>query len=153
MAKATFGFTDIPGGAHGSDMLVSYGPTLPVDIGFDPGYDPEDPSIPVPGVTGISALVDTGASQSCIDSLLAAQLGLPVVDKIKIAGAGGGQVVNMHLAQVFIPSLNWLVYGLFAGVHLAAGGQSHKALIGRTFLQNFTMTYEGKTGRVTISSD
>ena len=58
----------------------------------------------------------------------------------------------MHLAQVRIPSLGFTIYGAFAGVHLAAGGQPHKALIGRTFLRAFTMVYKGGTGTVTISS-
>jgi hypothetical protein len=135
MAKTACGFNDIPGGATGREMLIVYGPTLLVNIGFDPNYKTEPPlKVPAPGITGIQALVDTGASQSCIDSLLASQLALPVVDKSTVAGAGGGHEVNMHLAQVHIPNLGWTIYGLFAGVHLAAGGQVHKALIGRTFL-------------------
>jgi hypothetical protein len=36
---------------------------------------------------------------------------------------------------------------------LLAGGQNHAALIGRTFLRHFTMTYEGRTGTVIISND
>jgi hypothetical protein len=35
----------------------------------------------------------------------------------------------------------------------AAGDQAHHALIGRTFLQSFTMIYEGRTGTVTIHND
>ena len=136
-------------------MLTSLGPTLLVDIGFDPAYKPPPAgkTRPAPGLTGLVALVDTGAAESCIDSLLAAQLKLPIVDRRKIAGAHGAQDVNVHLAQVFVPSLNWTMYGAFAGVHLAAGGQVHKALIGRTFLQHFTMIYEGRTGNVTLSND
>lgn len=38
-------------------------------------------------------------------------------------------------------------------IDLAAGGQAHLALIGRTFLRNFTMVYEGRTGTVTIHND
>jgi hypothetical protein len=41
---------------------------------------------------------------------------------------------------------------MFAGVHLVTGGQIHWALIGRTFLQHYTMVYEGRTGTVTIST-
>ena len=48
--------------------------------------------------------------------------------------------------------LNFTIYGMFAGVHLVAGGQIHRALIGRTFLQHYTMVYEGRTGTVTISN-
>ena len=134
-------------------MLTAHGPTLIVNIGFDPTFDAAKPGVPIPGISGVHALVDTGASQSFIDSMLASQLGLPVVDKVTISGISGGQETNMYLAQVHIPSLPWTIYGLFAGVHLAAGGMIHKALIGRTFLQSFTMTYNGKTGNVDLSSD
>jgi len=43
------------------------------------------------------------------------------------------------------------MYGAFAAIDLIAGGQWHHALIGRTFLQEFTMVYEGRTGTVTLS--
>jgi predicted aspartyl protease len=124
-----------------------------VDVGFDPNFQPPpNPNRPVAGLTGIEALVDTGASESCIDSLLASQLNLPIVDRRMVSGVHGSQEINMHLAQVHIPSLNFTIYGAFAGVHLAAGGQVHRVLIGRTFLQRFTMMYNGITGAVTISS-
>ena len=42
--------------------------------------------------------------------------------------------VTVHLAQIYVPSLDFTVYGRFSAVHLAAGGQAHQALIGRTFL-------------------
>ena len=61
------GFDNLPNGRAGADLLVTLGPTLFVDIGFD-------------------------------------------------------------------PILDFIQYGRFAGVDLAAGGQVHKALIGRTFL-------------------
>jgi len=57
----------------------------------------------------------------------------------------------MYLAQIHIPSLNFTLHGAFVGVDLAAGGQVHYALIGRTFLQHFTMIYEGTTGTVRLS--
>lgn len=59
----------------------------------------------------------------------------------------------MHLAQIYIPAIGGSILGKFAGVHLIAGQQPHYALIGRTFLRHFTMTYEGATGRVIISDD
>ena len=154
MAKTKCGFDNIQGGASGFDLLVFHGPTLVVDIGFDPAYNPKNiGQIPIPGIKGTVALVDTGAMESCIDSLLASHLNLPIVDRKKIAGTYGIHDVNIHLAQVYVPSLNFTLYGAFAGVHLAAGGQVHKALIGRTFLRHYTMIYEGRTGTVTLSSE
>jgi predicted aspartyl protease len=147
------GFDDVPGGAAGFALLVAYGPTLLVDVGFDPSFQiATNLAAPVPGIMGIRALVDTGAAESCIDSLLAVQLNLPIVDRRAVSGAHGRQEVNMHLAQVHVPSLNFTIYGAFAGVHLVAGGQVHQALLGRTFLQTFTMVYEGRSGTVTLSS-
>jgi hypothetical protein len=153
MAQTKCGFDDIPGGGTGRQLLVAYGPTRMTDIGFDPAFQiGKPPLIPVPGMRGIQALVDTGASESCIDSLLAARLNLPVVDRRVISGVHGRQEVQIHLAQVHVPTLAFTIYGTFAGVHLVSGGQPHQALIGRTFLQHYTMVYEGRTGTVMLSS-
>lgn len=150
MSQADCGFIDKPK-ISGANLLVFLGPTLKVDIGFDPNFKIVNPNMPpVLGIKGISALVDTGAGESCIDNLLASQLKLPIVDRRTISGVHGSNETNMYLAQIYVPELKITIYGSFAGVDLRAGGQVHSALIGRTFLQNFTMTYEGKTGSVTI---
>lgn len=151
MTETKCGFIDGPKGS-GASLLAIYGPTLKVDIGFDSNYKPKPEIIPVSGIKNVDALVDTGASESCIDNLLAASLNLPVVDRRTISGAGGKHITNMYLAQIHIPALKFTIYGAFAGVDLRAGGQPHNALIGRTFLQIFTMIYEGRTGNVTLSS-
>lgn len=148
MFEAHCGFDDIAGGANGADILTVQGPTMLVDIGFDSDF--KSGIVPTPGITQVKALVDTGASQCCIDSLLAAQLNLPVVDRVTVSGVHGAQMVNMHLAQVHVPSLSFTMHGAFAGVHLAAGGQVHQALIGRSFLRYFKMAYDGPTGKVVI---
>lgn len=152
MPSVQCGFSDIPGGATAVESLVLWGPTITVDIGFDPNWTFPSATPPVPGKTGLNALVDTGASESCIDSLLAAQLNLPIIDKRMTAGAHGAKEVNVHLAQVFIPALNSAIWGAFAGVDLLAGGQLHSALIGRTFLQHCKMVYDGRTGTVELTN-
>jgi len=151
MPETDCGFTDVPGGATGKFMLTFYGPTLKVDIGFDPNWVAGQ-GTPTPGMKGVDALVDSGAWESCIDSNLAAQLNLPIVNRRPICGIAGKAEANMHLGQIHVPSLNFTIYGQFAAVHLEAGGQPHKALIGRTFLQNFKMVYDGRTGSVKLSS-
>lgn len=149
MASASAGFNNSNEGLA-PDLLVRYGPTLLVQIGFDPDFQPgtarpDLPDVPYP------ALVDTGATESCIDSALAVDLDLPVVDRQTVSGVHGSNAVNFHLAQIYIPDLHHTVYGLFAGVHLTAGGQPHQALMGRTFLKEVILVYEGTTGSVTIS--
>jgi len=163
MPQTRCGFDNQPG-VSGSNLLSMFGPTLLVDIGFDPSFKIQThmmepgvtvsiPSAPAASIKGVEALVDTGAGDSCIDSLLASQLNLPIIDKQPISGIGGQQEADIHLAQIHVPSLAFTLYGVFAAVHLSAGGQRHKALIGRSFLRHFTMVYEGKTGTVTISSE
>src|ERR1700733_6599387 len=105
MPSTNCGFPDVPGGASGAVLLAFNGPTILVDIGFDPGFKVGVGKTPVPGITGVRALVDTGACESCIDSLLAKQLNLPVVDRRHICGSAGSHEVNIHLAQVCFPSL------------------------------------------------
>ena len=99
------------------------------------------------------ALVDTGATLSCIDSVLAATLHLPIVDRESVSGVHGSQEVNVHLAQIHIPSLDCVIIGRFHGIHLVQGNQPHLALLGRVFLRNFTMTYDGRAGSVKIGEE
>jgi Aspartyl protease len=153
MPTAKCGIADVPG-RSGRDGLIGIGPTLIVQIGFDPTYDPAVPSkTPTLPADQLWALVDTGAMESCIDSDLAMRLNLPVIDRRPLAGAHGAKEVNVHLAHIHIPSLLFTLYGPFCAVDLAVGGQRHQALIGRTFLANFTMVYEGRTGNVILSND
>jgi len=150
MPATKCGFDDIAGGASGSVQLEVYGPTLRVDVGFDTGYR-GPPSVPLPGLKGLHALVDTGAAECCIDGMLAAHLNLPKVDRRPVAGVHGSRMVDIVIAQVHVPTLAFTMYGQFAAVDLAGGGQPHLVLIGRTFLSALTMGYGGRTGTVTLS--
>ena len=135
------------------EMLTAIGPTIDIQIGFDPTYRSSQGSTPRIPADLYPALVDTGAMESCIDSSLASVLNLLVVDRQSIAGVGGSQIVNVYAAQPYIPSLNYVIYGNFCGVHLAEGLQPHLALIGRTFLRNHTLFYDGRTGVVQLGDD
>ena len=131
--------------------LVRNGPTLATRIGFDQAYRMGDRVPPNLPVAEYPALVDTGALPSCVDSVLAADLNLPIVDREPVSGAHGSHEVNVHLAQIYIPTLEMTIVGRFHGVHLTAGNLKHLALLGRTFLQGCTMSYDGPAGTVTIS--
>jgi hypothetical protein len=150
MPQVECGHLNTPG-VSGESLLISLGPTILVDIGFDPSFVSGAATPPISGIQGLRALGDTGATESCIDSLLAAQLNLPIADRRMTSGAHGRQELNMHLAQVHIPSLQFTITGMFAAVHLQAGGQHHFALIGRTFLRFCKMSYDGASGSVIIS--
>ena len=130
------------------------GPTIAVEIGFDPDFQPGVGRRPRLPPARLPALVDTGAIESCIDAELAVGLNLPIVNSgQQVSGVGGAIDVNEYMGQIYIPELNFTIQGPFPGVHLAAGGQQHYALIGRTFLRHFNMSYEGRTGAVVVSND
>lgn len=135
------------------DMLARVGPTLAIRIGFDESYDPQrvvgEPDLPP---SHIAALIDTGASDSCVDSDLARDLSLPIANRKDIAGLHASAMSNVHLAQLYIPGLNLVIDGQFFGARLASGGHQHLAIIGRDILRHLSMAYDGTTGSVTLES-
>ena len=146
MPLADLGFVDREGRPD-SRLLVDAGPTVEVAVTTLVASD----GLPPDGHT-THALVDTGAAQSCIDAELAEALGLPVVDEMTISGVAGARQHDVYAARVAIPSLEVAQFGAFAGVDLASGGQPHRVLLGRTFLQGTVMIYDGIRAQVTIAS-
>jgi hypothetical protein len=83
----------------------------------------------LPHASDCLALLDTGASDSCIDQGLADYLSLPLVDRWRAGGVGGSHEMNVYLAALTIPTLGITKNGLFMAVRLAESGQTHKVLI------------------------
>ena len=133
--------------------LIQLGPTIYVQIGHDPNYQPSPGQRAQLPQERWRALVDTGAMESAIDADLANSLNLPVLGHNRIAGAGGLFETTVYLAQIYIPELDFTIDGPFDSANLATSGQPYYALIGRTFLRHFNMAYEGRTGSVIISND
>lgn len=127
--------------------LVIAGPCVEINIGFDPNCTPGQ--TPRPSISYVQALIDSGASHSSIDETLASQLGLPAVDKLPIDGISGGYMATIYMAQIQFSNHPFTIWGRFAGVNLSR--RRFKTLIGRTFLQHFTMHYDGQTGAVTLT--
>ena len=152
MPITSCGFSDQPG-FPGYARLVRFGPTLGVCVGFDATWRPNTGTVPNLPVDPIWALVDTGATISCIDTSLVDSLGLPFVGMRDFSGMAGSSKRSMHLAQIRVPNLDFNLYGEFAAVDLIAGGQPHAVLLGRSFLRRFRMTYEGRTGNVIIENE
>lgn len=160
IVEVGFALTSIPNPAH---ALVAIGSSIAVEIGFDPAtfaalagitLPPTTPGVSVPVLPPpqiVSALIDTGAQQSMIDEGLAIQLSLPLINRQPYSGASGPAIANVYLAHINIPTLGTAQYGSFMGAQLQAGGQLHKALIGRTLLRSVLMVYDGERGSVRIS--
>lgn len=150
MKTVDCGFTD-DSDRSGSDHLISYGPTLWVKVGFDPSHRPD--LVPALPPNPIAALVDTGATESCIDINLALSLDLPFLGEEDCGGVSGTQKHPVYLAQIFVELLGFSIYGRFTGANLSGGGFLHRVLIGRSSLRGCRMIYDGRTGSVIIEND
>jgi predicted aspartyl protease len=153
-----------PGAASpvtGGQTLQNLGPTIPVEVGFSNELFATDPAAvqaalqavvgaPV-AATLIPALIDTGATESCIDEELAKSLNLPLIDRQPGSGVGGPDTFNFYLGHIRIAALNWVQYGRFMGARMSAGGQVHRVLLGRTLLSQMVLAYDGRTGSVTLA--
>lgn len=136
-------------GLNAANDLTGDGPTILVDVGFDPEW--RIGLIPVASDRNIVGLIDTGAQECFIDCDLANRLALPIVDRREVAGSNGKHEVDVYLAQIFSPDLLFIQQGRFAGAYLKRGGMPYEVLMGRTFLERFILVYDGPSGRVTLS--
>lgn len=132
-----------------SEPLLRFGPSIRVSV--SPYSDPSKLELPLPPGNPTLALIDTGATESCIDTRLAEQLGLQAIDTMMLGGVRGLAEHPVFMAYVSIFELGMAQYGRFAGVNLADGGQQHGVLLGRTFLSGVTMVYDGPNASVRIS--
>lgn len=134
-----------------ADLLAQLGPTLLVDIGLKSRAAPGGK----PDLEGkrIKALIDTGAGGDCIDEALAKELRLPITEEGEISGVGGRHRAYIYTARLYVPALDRLLFQQFAGVKLAEGQQFQRVLLGRTFLRQYRLIYDGMTGQVEITDD
>lgn len=157
MSIASAGWADdAAANISGRDLLITIGPSLSVDVGYDEKFDYATQAnvgvnVPDSAAKNLLALVDTGATESCIDETLAENLNLTVVDRIDIAGVGGPYKANLYLAHIDVPAIALTDWGRFAGVKLTEGGQRHRVIIGRTLLSMVIMIYDGRDGSVKIA--
>jgi len=144
------GFRDGPLGS-GAEILVQRGPILQVNIGLDPEYKYESGSALNSDIMQVPALVDTGAVFSCIDDDLARSLGLPLVDRRLFYMLNGKRECNAYLAHIVVPALSLFQHGIFYGLTLDEIERPYLAVIGRTFLRDMVLIYDGPTGSVRIA--
>lgn len=135
-------------GAVDEIKLVQHGPGAMVIVCGSDTSDLSDPK----KFKMVPALIDTGASQSCIDRALADSLNLIQVDKITISGVAGPQEHPVYAAHIIAHGLDIVQFGRFAAVNLSDGGQYQAVLLGRDFLRNVLMIYDGLRGQVTVAS-
>ena len=133
--------------------LQQRGPIVQVAIGIAQTFADQllQQGTALPSPVSGNALIDTGASTTCIDDAIAQSMGLPAIDVVTMASASHAStqqnVYPIHMQIVGSP--------IRAEVHNAIGAnlavQGIIALIGRDFLQHCTLHYNGFTGAITLS--
>jgi hypothetical protein len=131
------------------ELLLRDGPIIPVRVGYDRNFNGHGgvPNIPA---DEYRAILDTGSSHCSIDSALARRLKLPIVGEDNMDDSGAAHTTNIHMATVHVPQFLLTRHGKFHAVSLT---RDRHVLLGREFLQYFTMTYQGRTGTITLSND
>lgn len=135
-----------------SIALLQRGPVIQVSVTIEQNAGKalvtQGKPLPAPK-TGL-ALIDTGATGTCIDEKVAQELGLPVIDVAKMTSATHvDQQCNVYPVQINIPPILVLNSPRTMGAALAAQGLM--VLIGRDVLRNCNLFYNGPAGQFTLS--
>jgi predicted aspartyl protease len=132
--------------------LSVQGPVVQVTISLSPAMATpiiqQGGQVPTP-VSGL-ALIDTGASGTCVDVDVANQMGLPVVGMGKMTSASHEQVdAPIYAIQIQVAGLPLALQSPRAlGANLKVQGLT--ALIGRDALAAGVFVYSGLAGSITL---
>jgi predicted aspartyl protease len=135
-----------------SAVLQNRGPVIQVTVSLAASYaqtlQQTGQAVPTP-ISGW-ALVDTGASATCIDAAQADQMGLPVIDVVNMTSATHVDTPqNVHPIRIEFAGVPIAIDAPRAiGANLAPQGLL--LLIGRDALQHCTLIYNGLAGSITF---
>jgi len=141
-------------------LMSQYGPLLPVEIAIPQSltdlYAKNQKPIPAP-VSGY-ALIDTGATVTCIHEDVMTRLKIKPIDVQDVNTPGGSAIPrNLYPVQLRIPSHGVdIALPKILSVDLTGQvtreGEQVLGLIGRDFLQNCVLVYNGRTGMYSLGS-
>jgi predicted aspartyl protease len=137
---------------HPAIALHQRGPIIQVTVTIEQnagkGLLAQGKTLPTP-ISGL-ALIDTGATGTCIDDEAAQKLGLPVIDVAQMASAThANQECKVYPVQIDIQGALTLSSPRTIGAALAPQGLL--ILIGRDVLRNCNLFYNGPIGQFTLS--
>jgi len=147
-------------GPHGEDVplppaiaLIQRGPVVQVSISIAQSMTQQlvqqGATLPAP-VTGM-ALIDTGASSTCIDDAIAQQLGVPAIDVVTMHSAShAGHPANIYPVRFALTGMP-IALDVPRAMGAALASQGLAMLIGRDILQICTLFYNGMSGEFTLS--
>lgn len=105
----------------------------------------------LPGTVTGWALIDTGASCTCVDEDVAKQLQLPAVDvEIMTSASQEACERNVYPVSILVPDLQ-LPISASRAIGASLKAQDLVLLIGRDVLQACLLVYNGRIGQFTLS--
>jgi predicted aspartyl protease len=106
---------------------------------------------PVPEPISGFALIDTGASATCVDAQVASQMNLPVVGTCTLATPSHESIEkNQHPVHIQVVGTN-IAFAVPAAVGADLRGQGILALIGRDVLFQCILVYSGPDDSYSLS--
>lgn len=151
-------FENVPGGHRITPVvLANNGPILDVSISIPQAladlYARQRTPLPSP-ITGI-ALIDTGATRSCVHGPIMRNLGVNPIGVVTSGTAAGPSPHNLFPAHFTFPAAGIdLDFSAVVGVDLTGqiiNGQQLMALIGRDVLSRGIFVYNGPLGAFTFA--
>lgn len=101
-------------------------------------------------VTGL-ALIDTGASSTCIDADTATKMNLPVIDVVSMTSASHAATMqNVYPIQIEIIGVP-IIVNADRAMGAALSAQGLLAIIGRDVLQHCIFVYNSVTGSFSLA--
>lgn len=151
------GFFRRKDGGFAPEALSQVGLLLPVEISVPSSLAKYLASHgqPVPEPVAGFALIDTGATKSCIDSEAARRLGLQPINTIQLGTAAGPITQFLYPATFRFPAMKLEIeFSSVVGVDLtgqSVGDKKLVALIGRDVLARFILIYNGPNGQFSLA--
>lgn len=137
------------------EMLATDGPIVPVTLTLTEetsrAYVERGESLPEP-VSGF-AMIDTGATRTCLDEASARRAGFPITGIALMASAthANHEVPVFNGRIVMVGSFNIDVVGGLGANLTAIGDLDLVALIGRDLLKDALFTYNGPGGSIALA--
>lgn len=136
---------------HGA--LLNRGPVLNVEISVPSSLAGvwEKQSLAIPAPQAGTALLDTGASRTCVDRDVIQRLNIPSIGIERVYTPQGSEEQYKYPVRVSFPGtpLPSVDFGSAYGATLKEQGII--ALIGRDLLAHFVFTYNGPGGFITLA--
>lgn len=135
-----------------SEGLVHEGPIVEVSVGVtgDIADGWRNSGIDVPAPVSGRALIDTGATVTCVDEEVANTLDLPVRDVVTMVSATEETEQSVYPIQMDVAGSD-LTIDASKAVGASLQEQGLVALIGRDVLSQTTFHYNGPAGEYTLS--